>query len=148
MGRDVLKGRHSGQMASRGLSEEVAGFFDDFVVAFKSFSGARIATRYLVPGVAVRGDGSIRSLQSREEVERFFQGAVDGYRRDGCRDIRFTGLEVVPMGGQSVLGTVTWELLREDGSVLRQWRQSYNLVRGENGWQILASTYHLDRPTG
>ena len=135
-------------MASRELFEEVAGFFDDFVEAFKSFSGARIATRYLVPGVAVRGDGSIRSLQSREEVERFFQGAVDGYRRDGCRGIRFKDLEVVPIGGRSVLGTVTWELLREDGSVLRPWRQSYNLVRVENGWQILASTYHVDRPTG
>jgi len=38
---------------------------------------------------------------------------------------------------------VTWELLREEGNVLRQWRQSYNLVRVEAGWQILASTYHV-----
>jgi hypothetical protein len=52
-------------------------------------------------------------------------------------------LDVVPMGGRSVLGIVTWELLREEGSVLRQWRQSYNLVRVEAGWQILASTYHI-----
>jgi len=130
-------------MKARALPGEVAGFFDDFVEAFSSFSGARIATRYVVPGVALRGDGSIQCLQSRAEVERFFQAAVDAYHREGCRGIRFKDLDVVPMGGRSVLGTVTWELLREDGSVLRHWRQSYNLVRVEAGWQILASTYHV-----
>lgn len=130
-------------MTARALPDEVATFFDDFVEAFKSFSGERIATRYLVPGVALRGDGSVQCLQSRPEVERFFQAAVDSYRREGCRGIRFEDLDVVPMGARSVLGTVTWELLREDGSVLRHWRQSYNLVRVEGGWQILASTYHV-----
>ncbi len=126
------------------LESEVARFFDDFVTAFGSGSGARIAARYHVPGVALRGDGSIQCLQSREEVERFFQAAVDGYRRDGCAGIRFTDLEAVPLGGRSALGTVTWELLRGDGSVLRRWRQSYNLVRVDGGgWQILASTYHV-----
>ena len=34
--------------------------------------------------------------------------------------------------------------LREDGTVLRQWRQSYNLARVERSWQVLASTYHGD----
>ncbi len=47
------------------------------------------------------------------------------------------------MGGRSALGTVTWELLREDGSVLRAWRQSYNLARVEGGRQVFASTYHV-----
>jgi hypothetical protein len=130
-------------VTARTLRDEVAGFFDDFVEAFTSFSGARIATRYLVPGVAVRADGSVQWLQSRPEVERFFQAAVESYHKEGCRGIRFTDLDVVPMGGRSVLGTVTWELLREDGSVLRHWRQSYNLVRVDGGWQILASTYHV-----
>jgi hypothetical protein len=130
-------------MSGRPLRDEIAGFFEDFVEAFGSFSGARIATRYCVPGVALRGDGSLRVLGSREEVERFFQAAVDSYRREGCRGIRFKDLDVVPMGGRSGLGTVTWELLREDGTVLRHWRQSYNLVRVETGWQIFASTYHL-----
>jgi hypothetical protein len=125
------------------LRDEVAAFFDGFVEAFSSFNGARIATLYVVPGVALRGDGSIGCLQSRAEVERFFQAAVDGYYRDGCRACRFRDLDVVPMGGRSVLGTVTWELLRENGRVLKEWRQSYNIVRVEPGWQILASTYHV-----
>jgi hypothetical protein len=130
-------------MNTRALRDEIATFFDDFVEAIGTFNGGRIAARYFVPGVALRGDGSIQSLESRAEVERFFQSAVDSYRRDGCRGTRFKDLDVVPMGGRSVLGTVTWELLREDRTVLRHWRQSYNLVRVEGGWQILASTYHV-----
>ena len=126
------------------VRDEIARFFDGFVEAFGSFTGARVASLYLVPGVAVRGDGSIQAVQSRADIERFFQTALDGYHRDGCRATRFKDLDVVPMGGRSVLGTVTWELLREDGSVLKEWRQSYNLARVEKGWQILASTYHLE----
>jgi len=127
---------------SRNVPADVVTFFDDFVEAFTSFNGARVAARYLVPGVALRGDGSIHCLQSRAEIDRFFQAAVESYYRDGCRGIRFRDLEAVPMGSRSILGTVTWELLRDDGSVLRHWRQSYNLARVGTGWQILASTYH------
>ena len=125
------------------LREVVGQFFDRFVEAFGSFSGPRVAALYHVPGIALRGDGSIQSLQSRAEVEGFFQRALDGYRGDGCRAARFKDLDVVPMGGRSALGTVTWELLRQDGSVLRAWRQSYNLARVEGGWQVFASTYHV-----
>jgi hypothetical protein len=90
---------------TRALPDEIAGFFDDFVEACGSFNGSQGAARYFVPGVALRGDGSIQSLQSRAEVERVFQSAVDSYHRDGCRSIRFKDLDVVPMGGRSVLGT-------------------------------------------
>jgi hypothetical protein len=72
-------------MNAGSLREEVAGFFDGFVKAFGSFSGDQIAAFYLVPGVALRGDGSIQCLQSRSEVQRFFQAALDGYHGNGCR---------------------------------------------------------------
>ncbi|MCD6044159.1 MAG: hypothetical protein K0R40_3762 [Burkholderiales bacterium] len=32
---------------------------------------------------------------------------------------------------------------RDDGSAIRRWRQSYNLVAAEGGLRILASTFHL-----
>ena len=130
-------------MTARPLQADMSRFFDDFVEAFGTFDGARIATRYFVPGIALRGDGSIQSLESRAEVEHFFQAAVDSYHRDGCRGIQWRDLDVVPMGDRSALATVTWDLLREDRTVLRHWRQSYNLARVGAGWQIFASTYHV-----
>jgi hypothetical protein len=36
-----------------------------------------------------------------------------------------------------------WELRRGDGSLIREWRQSYNVVRVGKGWQILLSTFHV-----
>jgi hypothetical protein len=130
-------------MDTKALHDDVARFFDRFVEAFGTFRGPAVATLYFVPGIALRADGSIQSLQSRSEVERFFQAALDGYHGAGCRACRYKDLEVVPMGGRGALGTVTWELLREDASVLRLWRQSYNLVRVDDGWQVFASTYHI-----
>jgi hypothetical protein len=51
-------------------------------------------------------------------------------------------LAVVPIGALSALATMDWEMLREDGTVIRRWRQSYNLLRVETEWRILASTFH------
>ena len=41
-----------------------------------------------------------------------------------------------PIGERSTLATVTWKNLRPDGSLARQWRQSYNVVRLADGDDI------------
>jgi hypothetical protein len=131
-------------MGTRDLTSEARAFLERYMRAFDSIDGTRIAALYHAPCVTMRGDGSIHCLQSREELARFFQGVADTYHRDGYRSSRFANLEVTPIGERSALVTVDWELLREDGSVLRQWRQSYNLVRVEGGCQILVSTFHVN----
>ena len=125
------------------LVDEVRAFLELYTREFDSADGPRIAKLYYPPCVTMRGDGSIHCFQSGEELTRFFQGVADTYRRDGYRSGRFSNLEVVPIGGRSALVSVDWELLRADESVIRKWRQSYNLVRTGSGWQILVSTFHL-----
>ena len=115
------------------VEHEIHEFFTDFVAAFCTFDGVRVAERYHAPGIALCADGSIDVMQSHA-----------GDHRDGCRGLRFKDLHVVPIGAHAVLGTVTWELLREDGCVLRRWRQSYNLVRVEAAWMVFASTHHVE----
>src|SRR3954451_6550223 len=109
-----------------------------------TFDGDNIAALYSIPTVTMRGDGSIHSFRSREEIAQFFQGVADTYRREGSKSGTMHDLEVVAIGGRSALATVTWKNLRADGSVARQWRQSYNVVRLAEGWRILAATFHLD----
>ena len=130
-------------MTDQALTAEVQGFFEQYNKAFASIDGGRIAALYYMPTVTMRADGSIHCLQSREELARFFQNVADTYRGEGYRDGRFNNLEVIAIGGRSVLATMDWELLRGDGSVIRGWRQSYNLVRVGSGWQILVSTFHV-----
>jgi hypothetical protein len=125
------------------LKEEARAFLEAYDSAFASIDGARIAGLYHSPCVTLRGDGSIHCLTS-SEVERFFQGVAEAYYREGYRKGRFELLDVIPIGGRGALVTVDWKLLREDGSLIRGWRQSYNLVRVQGGWRILVSTFHID----
>ena len=41
-----------------------------------------------------------------------------------------------------MLVTLTWEMLDDDGAPLKAWRQSYNLLRHESEWRVMASTFH------
>ena len=130
-------------MTDSALTDEIRGFFENYAKAFESIDGNRIAALYHVPTVTMRGDGSIHCLQSREDLARFFQGVADTYYRDGYRSGSFANLQVVVIGSRSALATMDWELRRADGSVIREWRQSYNVVRVPDGWQILVSTFHV-----
>jgi hypothetical protein len=125
------------------LEGEVRSFLESYNKAFRSIDGARIAAFFHSPCVTLRGDGSIHCLTS-DDAGPFFQGVAQTYFREGYRDARFKVLQVVPIGGRSALVTVDWELLRDDGSVIRGWRQSYNLVRTKDAWRILVSTFHVN----
>ncbi len=130
-------------MSEQYLHKEATAFFDAFVAAFSSFDGVQVVARYAVPGLAIRGDGNVQVLQSRPDLEAFFQQVLDTYHRDGCRACRYRDLAITPIGNRGLLGAVTWDLLRADGSVLKSWRQSYNLAQTSEGWRIVASTEHL-----
>ncbi len=131
-------------MANSSLNDEIRDFFKHYAEASEAIDGKRIAALYYMPTLTMRGDGSIHCLQSREELARFFQSVVDTYYRDGYRGGGFKNLQVIPIGGRSALATMDWEMRRADGSLIREWRQSYNVVRFAAGWQILVSTFHVN----
>jgi len=121
----------------------VKTFLKDYMDAFSTNDGARIARLYHAPSVTVRADGSIHSFHSESEIQSFFQRLADSYYRDGCRGWRYENLEVSPLGGGSALATMDWEMRHKDGSALRRWKQSYNFVVVDGRLCILASTFHL-----
>jgi hypothetical protein len=125
-------------------SAEAEALFDRFANAFASFDAAEVAELFATPGVALRKDGSIVALTTREDVLRYYQAALDNYHRNGCRSCRWMELEMTPMGNRSTLATVTWDLLREDGSMLTRWRQSYGLSHSDDGPRIFASVMHAE----
>jgi hypothetical protein len=128
------------------LASEVRAFFNLYNEAFLSFDGKQVAALYYAPTVTMRGDGSIHCLQSREDLASFFQGVIDTYRKDGYADSNLKGFEVLPIGDLSALATMDWEMLRQDRSLIRRWRQSYNVVRTPAGWRILVATFHVGKP--
>lgn len=122
------------------LFTEVQRFFNDFVAAFSAFNGPRIAQRYGVPYAALDAQGAWRRFASADEIGDYFEGVVTQYHSEGCRSCRYRDLEALALAAQGALATVTWELLREDASVLSTWRESYTLVRGEDGCLAVAAS--------
>lgn len=119
-------------------------FFDSFVEAFSSFDGAVVAQRYFPGFIAVRADGALESFTSPAAIARYFQQFLDGYRADGCVSCGYNSLHVVSIGQSCVLATVTWELYDSGGGIVSSWRESYNLVYAQSGWQVFASMDHGD----
>jgi hypothetical protein len=124
------------------LDDDVGRFFDEFVEAFPSFDGEVIARRYGVPYLAIHTDGSTELFASNTAVAAYFQRVLDGYRQRGCRACRYEGLEITATGGASALGTVTWDLLRADDTVLTSWRESYVLAYADERLKAFVSIDH------
>jgi len=133
---------------AKALAVEMSDFFGRQYNEAWQFDGHEIARLYCVPTVTVRGDGSIHCLQSREELARFFQEVLDTYKGQGLASTTMHDLRVVPIGDRSALASMTWKAVDADGRPIREWRQSYNLVRLADGWRILVSTFHLNAAPG
>ncbi len=120
-------------------------YFNRFAAAFRTFDGNQVAELFAAPVVAFGRNGSLLGLSTRDDVVRYYQAALDRYRRDGCCFCRWSDLSVVSMGRLSVLATVTWDLLLEDGAVHTRWRQSYSLgLLGEGGLKAFAAASHAE----
>ena len=120
-------------------------YFDRFVKAFGTFDGAQVAQLFAAPFVALGRDGSLTSLPQQDDITRYYQAALDRYRRDGCRSCRWSNLSMASMGRRAALAAVTWDLLLDDGTVLTRWRQSYSLgLFGDGGPQAFAAVSHAE----
>jgi hypothetical protein len=119
-------------------------FFDRFVEAFATFDAANVAVLFATPGVALGTTCSIVALTTRDDTLRYYQTALDRYREGGCTSCGWSRLETVAMGRDAVLATVTWHLLKADGSLLATWRQSYSLALGGPEPLIFASAMHVE----
>ena len=124
------------------LREDVKVYFDAFVLAFASFDGQQVARLFLAPYLAMHTSSSVECFATPTEIADYFQQVLDRYHETGCRSCRYTELDVVAMGTQCALGTVSWELCSEDGSVLSSWRESYNLARHGGELRAFASIDH------
>ena len=129
-------------MSPSEVEARVRTFFDEFVKAFRSFDGKTIARRYLAPYLAFHTAESTQVFMSADEIASYFQRIVDEYYAKGCRSCRYKDVSVTPLGKECAVGTVTWELLAEDRSVISAWRESYNLCLVEGRFMVFTSTDH------
>jgi ketosteroid isomerase-like protein len=123
--------------------QDVASFFDGYAAAFDQRDWPAFVALLHEPVLTVRADGSVKCLQSRAEARHFFETVADSWKNEGYRRFVASNFELTPIGRTSLLATLDWTMIRGDGTVLRTWRQSYQLLQVQGNWQVLTFTYHV-----
>lgn len=123
---------------------DVARYFDNFVAAFAAFDGKAVGALFVTPGVALTRDGALHGFSMQQDVDSYYQRALDHYRAQNCASCRYEDLQVQRLNDTSAVATATWDLLRGDGSVISHWRQSYFLTRRDGGWRAYGSAFVSD----
>ena len=128
-------------MAGHEVDREIARFFDAFVEAFARFDGKAVGGLFITPGVALKRDGSLQGFSVQQDIEAYYQAALDRYRASDCRACRYGNLETRFLNERSAIATASWALLRGDGSVISHWRQAYFLARFDGAWRAYGSAF-------
>ena len=122
-------------------SNQIVRYFDDFVEAFATFDGKKVGRLFAAPAVALKRDGALQGFATLHEIEAYYQAALDRYRASDCRECRYSNLETQFLNHTSAIATASWDLLREDGSVVAHWRQTYFLSRSDGSWRAYGSAF-------
>ena len=52
-------------------------------------------------------------------------------------------MRFINLGIKSMLVTFTWQMMDKNDAVIKEWKQSYNLIKKEDTWKIIMSTFHI-----
>lgn len=119
-------------------------FFEAYADRYMASDVDAVADMYEAPFLAVR-EGKTIHLGDREAVREHLAGLMGAYRNAGAKRAVIADLRVTKLDRTSAMATVRWNALAEDGSLLRDFATSYQLLRGEPaGWRVVSYTYHQD----
>ena len=128
-------------MSSSDLRTELIRFFEHYAQTFyeqmETFCGL-----YFYPCSTVRLDGSVQVMLTQPEAVQFFSEALLKYEAEGCVRWEIHEFDVTSLGTHSAAATLEWQMLRADGSRIRAWTQTYNVIGGAGAWKVLHSTLH------
>lgn len=118
-------------------------FVESYIHAFEALDGNRVGAFYNVPCVTVRADGSTHGFGQRNEIDNFFMSVLETYANEGMTTFSAAAISVERIGAGSCRFSCTWSMKRNDGSVIRDWQQTYVFQKAIDDWKIIASIFHL-----
>lgn len=93
----------------------VQDFMDDFCDAITAGDTHAISALWGIPAF-VMGDGMVRFIQSREEIEDFFDGAKDLYNSKGIVETHPDIVDLEWITDRMVLANVRWPYFDQEGN--------------------------------
>jgi len=124
------------------LTIEAKDFFTKYRTTFDEGNMKEFSTFFSEPFTSIRADGGIQSLPTNKDAELFFPQVIAAWEKEGYDHFSISDFEVLKLGLGSLLVTFTWNMLNDQGSIIRQWRQSYNLIKQDKQWKVILSTFH------
>ncbi len=124
------------------MAESIAEFFERFAQDVPTFDGRLIASRYLAPYIAVSSDGDLWECREESDVVDYFQNLLDKHQEQGVAHCEYEDLISSPIGKKGYFATVTWTMSDKEGNTITHWRESYNLIKTNEGLKILTSMDH------
>lgn len=126
------------------MIEAIERFFETYAERYMDSDVDAVAAMYEAPFLAVRENRPIH-LRDREAVREHLAGLMEVYRNAGAKRAAIADLQVTQLDSASVIATVRWNALSEEGALLRDFTVSYQMLRQEfDGWRILSYTYHAE----
>jgi ketosteroid isomerase-like protein len=126
-----------------GFDFDEKSFVEEYVHAFEARDGRCVAAFYNAPCLSVRADGSMHSFSTHKEIEAFFTSVLETYAEEGMTTFCAAAVTADPIGSMSSRFTCAWSMKRKDGSIIRNWSQTYIFQKFDADWKIIASIFHL-----
>lgn len=117
-------------------------FFKRYQSEFDQQNWRAFAAFFHEPAMSVRADGSVMLIPSHAEGARFYESVAAAWRAQGYTRFEMQNFEVTELGQDSRLVSFDWLMLSDQGDLIRRWRQSYQLIRRLESWQVFTSTFH------
>jgi len=121
---------------------DMVDFFKRYQSEFDQQNWASFAAMFHEPAMSVRADGSVMIIPTQADGARLYESVSIAWRNEGYARFEMENFEVLKLGKNSRLVSFDWLMLSNDGDLIRCWRQSYQLIRSQQSWQVFTSTFH------
>jgi hypothetical protein len=122
--------------------QQIIDFFKRYQCEFDQQNWASFAALFHEPAMSVRADGSVMVIPTHADGARLYASVSTAWRTEGYARFETENFEVLELGESSRLVSFDWLMLSNEGDLIRRWRQSYQLIRSQESWQVFTSTFH------
>ncbi|MEY4440043.1 MAG: hypothetical protein RIQ36_1507 [Pseudomonadota bacterium] len=122
--------------------QKIIDFFKRYQCEFDQQNWASFAALFHEPAMSVRADGSVMVIPTHADGARLYASVSTAWRTEGYARFETENFEVLELGESSRLVSFDWLMLSNEGDLIRRWRQSYQLIRSQESWQVFTSTFH------
>lgn len=121
---------------------DMIDFFKRYQSKFDQQNWAGFAAMFHEPAMSVRADGSVMLIPTHADGARLYASVSIAWQAEGYARFETENFEVLALGQDSRLVSFDWLMLSSEGGLIRRWRQSYQVIRTKDGWQVFTSTFH------